>query len=163
MCYHQLEQRDTIENMKTLVINKRASFNYELLEKMEAGLMLLGTEVKSARAGNMSLRGSFVTFRGDEAYLTNATIPPWQIKNAPDNYDPERPRKLLLKKSDLKHLLGSKRAKGLTIVPIRVYTKGPRLKLEIALARGKGRRSKKQILRERDIKRDVDRIIRGKE
>ena len=149
--------------MATHALNKRARHDYILLESLEAGLALLGTEVKSVKAGNISLRGSFVTIHNEEAWLTNATIPPWQMKNAPDDYDPVRPRKLLIKKSELKSLIGAKQAQGLTIIPIRVYTKGPRVKIEIALARGKRKYDKKQAKREHDIKRDVDRLLRGKE
>lgn len=149
--------------MKTLAHNKRAKFDYRLIETYEAGLHLLGTEVKSVRAGNASLRGAFVTIHEGEAWLTNATIPPWQIKNAPANYDPTRPRRLLLKKSELKHLTGSRQAGGLTIIPVRLYPKGGTLKLEIALARGKKKYDKKQQKKERDIARDVERFLRGKE
>ena len=149
--------------MKTLANNKLARFLYAVVETLEAGLVLLGTEVKSVKAGNMSLKGAFVTMRGGEAYLTNATIPPWQVKNAPADYDPTRSRKLLLNKSELKHMIGSKQAKGLTIIPIRVYTKGPRIKIEIALARGKRKHDKKQQKKEKDLERDIDRVLRGKE
>jgi SsrA-binding protein len=149
--------------MRALAFNKRARFDYEILETIEAGLALLGTEVKSVRAGNMSLRGAFVTLHDEEAYLTNATIPPWQIKNAPGDYDPTRPRKLLIKKHEIKHFIGSKKEKGLTMIPLRVYTKGPRIKLEIGLARGKKKYEKKEQKRERDIRRDTERLLRGKE
>lgn len=148
---------------KDLAYNKRAVFDYTILEKLEAGLQLLGTEVKSIRAGHMSLRGAFVTIHNEEAYLTNATIPPWQVKNAPGDYDPIRPRKLLIKKSELKRLIGAKQAQGLTIIPIHVYSNHGKLKLEIALARGKRRFEKKEQKKERDIQRDVDRLLRGKE
>lgn len=149
--------------MKALATNKRARLDYQVLDTLEAGLVLIGTEVKSIKAGNMSLRSSFVTIHGNEAYLINATVPPWQVKNAPADYDPTRSRKLLLKKSELKQLIGSKQSKGLTIIPLRVYTKGPRIKLELALARGKHKRDKRQAKKERDIKRDVERMLRGKE
>jgi len=149
--------------MKDLARNKRATFDYELLERFEAGLVLLGTEVKSVKAGHMSLKGAFVTVREGELYLTNAIIPPWQPKNTPEVYESTRPRKLLLSKGELNALLGSKQAAGLTIIPLRAYTKGPRVKLEIALARGKKQYSKKQAKKERDIRRDVDRLLRGKE
>lgn len=148
---------------KDLAYNKRAVFDYEFLEKLEAGLQLLGTEVKSIRAGHMSLRGAFVTIHNEETYLTNATVPPWQVKNAPGDYDPLRPRKLLIKKSELKRLIGAKQAQGLTIIPIRVYTNHGKIKCEIALARGKKRFEKKEQKREQDIQRDVDRLLRGKE
>lgn len=150
--------------MKDLAFNKRAVFDYQLLETFEAGLSLLGTEVKSVRAGHMSLRGAFVTFHGNRPLLTNATIPPWQPSNTHESYDPARPRPLLLKKSQLKQLLGIKRADGLTIIPIKVYSsKSGKLKLQIALARGKKKYDKKEQIKERDIARDIDQIIRGKE
>lgn len=149
--------------MKVLADNRRARHDYEVLETFEAGLSLLGTEVKSVKAGNVSLRGAFVTVRGNEAYLTNATIPPWQVPNAPADYDPSRSRKLLLKASELKYLAGSHKTQGLTIIPLSLYAKGPRVKLLIALARGRKRWSKKQVLKERDIKRDVERLLRGKD
>lgn len=148
---------------KDLAFNKRAVFDYDLLEKIEAGLQLLGTEVKSIRAGHMSLRGSFVTIHNDELLLTNATIPPWQVKNAPGDYDPQRPRKLLVRKEELKRLIGAKASQGLTIIPIRAYDRNGKLKLEVALARGKKKYEKKEQMKARDIQRDVDRALRGKE
>ncbi len=148
---------------KSLAFNKRVKFDYEILEKIEAGLVLLGTEVKSVKAGNISLKGAFVTIHNEEAYLTNATIPPWQIKNAPSDYDATRSRKLLIKKNELKHLIGSKQREGLTVVPLRVYTKGPKVKMEIALVKGKKKHDKKQVKKERDILRDTERMLRGKE
>lgn len=149
--------------MKLLADNKRARHDYEILDTIEAGLVLLGTEVKSVRAGHMSLRGAFVTIHGAEVWLTNATVPSWQAKNAPADFDPARPRKLLLKSSEIKGLIGSKRARGLTMVPLRVYAKGPRIKLLVALARGRKLWSKKQIKRERDIRRETERVLRGKD
>lgn len=147
---------------KDLSYNKRAKFDHELLETFEAGISLLGTEVKSTKAGHMSLKGAFVTIHDEEAYLTNATIPPWQPKNTKDTYDPTRTRKLLLKKSEIKQLMGSRKSKGLTIVPIRAYNKGGRIKLEIALAKGKKQHEKKQQKKEADIKRDTDRLLSDK-
>jgi len=123
----------------------------------------LGTEVKSVKAGNISLKGSFVTFHGDEPYLINATIPPWQVKNSPVDYDPERSRKILLTKAETRELVGAKQTKGLTIVPVRVYTKGPRVKIEIALAKGKQMVDKKRETREKDIARETQRFLRGKD
>ncbi len=149
--------------MKSLAYNRRATFDYEVLDHFEAGLELLGTEVKSVRAGHMSLRGAFVTIHHSQAYLTNATIPPWQPSNTPETYDPVRPRRLLLKKAELGQLMDTRKAGGLTIIPIRVYNKGPHLKLQIALAKGKKKFDKKQDKKERDIERDVDRLLRGKE
>lgn len=150
--------------MRDLAFNKRASFDYELLERFEAGLQLVGTEVKSVRAGNMSLRGAFVVMHGTQAQLINALIPAWQPANTPEDYDATRPRNLLLNKAELDRLIGAKQAQGLTIVPIRVYNnRSGKLKIEIALAKGKKIHSKKEQKRERDIHRDVDRMLRGKE
>ncbi len=153
----------TLKAMPTLANNKRARFDYEILETFQAGLKLIGPEVKSVRAGNISLKGSFVTIHNNTPYLTNATIPPWQIKNTPENYDPTRPRQLLLKKDEIKRLTGAKQAQGLTIVPLRVYTAGRTIKLDIALARGQKAYSKKEQKKARDIQRDIDRMLRGKE
>lgn len=148
---------------KTLVKNRRATHDYEIIDEIEAGLALLGTEVKSVRAGQMSLQGAFVTIKDDEAWLTNANIPPWQVANSPADYDETRPRKVLIKKSQLKALIGAKQAQGLTILPLSVYSKGPRIKLKIALARGKKKFDKKESKKSHDIKRDVERLLRGKE
>jgi len=150
-------------DMPSLAYNRRAAFDYELLETYEAGLELLGTEVKSVRAGNISLKGAFITIKDEQAWLTNATIPPWQVANSPGDYDPVRPRRLLLGKSELKHLVGLKSTEGLTIVPIKVYNKRSWIKIQIALAKGKRQYNKKQSKKERDIKRDTDRLLRGKE
>ena len=148
--------------MGTLAVNKRAHFDYEFLETYEAGLVLLGTEVKSVKAGNISLKGSFIIIHDDQAYLTNSVVPPWQAANAPSDYDPNRSRKILLKKAELKHLTGN-RQKGLTIVPVRVYTKRSLVKIQIALARGKHRFDKKKEKKEKDIFRETQRFLRGKE
>jgi len=148
---------------KDFAYNKRAVYDYELLEKIEAGISLLGTEVKSVKSGNISLKGSFVTIHNNQAILTNATIPPWQPANTPESYDPTRPRTLLLKKAELKRLIGTRQSQGLTIVPIRAYSKRGRVKVEIALARGKKQYDKKLRKKEQDIKRDTERLLRGKE
>src|SRR3989338_1671328 len=104
--------------------NRRARFDYEILEKYEAGIELLGVEVKSVRGGQMSLEGAFVIVRGGEAFLINSNIPPYQPQNAPQDYDPLRNRKLLLTQKEIKELAGSEKNKSLTIVPISVYNKG---------------------------------------
>ena len=149
--------------MPDYAYNKRAGFDFEILEKFEAGISLLGTEVKSVRKGHMSLRGAFVAIHNREAFLTNATVPPWQVSNAPASYDPVRSRKLLLSASELKYLIGKVTTIGLTIVPIRVYNKGSVIKVEIGLAKGKKQYDKKEKQKERDIKRDAEIYIRGKE
>lgn len=109
--------------------NRKARFNYEVLEKYEAGIELLGTEVKSVRGGQMSLDGAFVVVRGGEVFLINASIPPFQLANAPKDYDPLQNRKLLLTKKEITELAGNEKNKKLTIVPLSVYNKGRKIKI----------------------------------
>ncbi|MBI2631342.1 SsrA-binding protein SmpB [Candidatus Nomurabacteria bacterium] len=137
--------------------NRKARFNYEILEKYETGIELLGTEVKSVRGGQMSLEGAFVIIRGGEAYLINANIPPYQAKNSPSDYEPLRNRKLLLTKKEIAELAGSEKNKSLTIVPIAVYNKGRKIKLEIALVKGKKKFDKRETLKKRDTDREIRR------
>ena len=144
-----------------LVANKKARLEYELLETYEAGIELLGFEVKSLRAGQGSLEGAHVLVRGGEAYLVNMRISPYQPANTPKDYDPERSRRLLLTKSEIGELAGYEHQKGLTIVPISVYNKGRKLKLEIAVARGKKQRDKRQDLKRRDDERDIERTLKN--
>lgn len=140
--------------------NRKARFNYEVLEKYETGIELLGTEVKSVRGGQISLEGAFVIVRGGEAYLINANIPPYQIKNAPKDYDPLRNRKLLLTKKEITELAGSEKNKSLTIVPISVYNKGRKIKVEIALVKGKKRLDKRETIKKRETDREIRREIK---
>jgi SsrA-binding protein len=137
--------------------NRKVHFNYEILQKYETGIELLGTEVKSIREGKMSLDGAFVIVRGGEAYLINANIPPYQIKNAPTDYDPIRNRKLLLIKKEIAELAGSEKNKSLTIVPISVYNKNRKIKLEIALVKGKKKYDKRQTIKKRETEREIRR------
>ena len=137
--------------------NRKARFNYEILEKYEAGIELLGSEVKSVRGGQMSLEGAFVIVRGGETYLINANIPPYQPKNAPKNYDPFRNRKLLLTKKEIAELAGSEKNKSLTIVPISVYNKNRKIKIEIALVKGKKKFDKRETIKKRDTDREIRR------
>lgn len=145
-----------------LIENKRVGFDYTILEEIEAGLQLFGFEVKSLRAGQGSLKGARVVARGGEAYLVGATIPPWQVANAPKSYDPERTRKLLLSRKEIAHVASAEGEKGLTIVPIKVYNKGRNLKLLIAIARGKKKEDKRQSIREREEKRQIRRSLKTK-
>lgn len=147
--------------MTDYIRNKKASFDFELLEKYEAGAVLLGTEVKSLRKGQGKLNGSHVVIRGGEAYLVGASISPYQKANAPDDYDPERVRKLLLSKKELLELFEESEKKGLTLVPIRWYNDGRHVKLEIAIARGKKKHDKRATLKERESKRDINRILKN--
>jgi len=149
--------------MSHYVENRKARFNYEILEKYEVGIELLGTEVKSVRGGQMSLEGAFVIVRGGEAYLINSSVPPYQAKNSPKDYDPLRNRKLLLTKKEIAELAGSEKNKSLTIVPISVYNKNRKIKLEIALVKGKKKFDKRETLKKRDTDREIRRQVRGKE
>jgi SsrA-binding protein len=109
--------------MKEETKNKRAYFDYDFLEKFEAGIILTGQEVKSIKLGRMNLSGSYVIIRNNEAYLINAQIPPYQPQNTPKNYEPTRARKLLLKKDEIRYLIGKSQERGLTLTPLRVYSK----------------------------------------
>ena len=146
--------------MKTLSINKRATYDYEILEKYEAGISLLGCEVKSIKTGHISLKGSYVVIKNNEVYLLNAFIPPYQIKNTPSDYDPRRSRKLLLHKSEIKSLIGKIKQKGLTLVPIKLYTKRGKIKLEFALAKGKKKVDKRDKIKKREMERKMRRVLR---
>lgn len=139
--------------------NRKAHFNYEILEKYEAGIELLGTEVKSVRGGRMSLEGSFIIVRGGEIFLINANIPSYQIKNSPKDYDPLRNRKLLLTKKEIAELAGKEKS-GLTIVPISVYNKGRKIKVEIALAKGKKKYDKRETIKKRETGREIRREMK---
>ena len=137
--------------------NRKARFNYEILEKYEAGIELLGIEVKSVRGGQMSLEGAFVIVRGGEAYLINANIPSYQAKNAPKDYNPIRNRRLLLTKKEIAELADSEKNKSLTIVPISVYNKSRKIKVEIALVKGKKKFDKRETLKKRETDREIRR------
>ena len=147
--------------MSNYAENRKARFDYEILEKYEAGIELLGTEVKSVRGGRMSLEGAFVIVRGGEVFLINANIPPYQIKNAPKDYDPLRNRKILLTKKEIRELGETEQNKSLTIVPISVYNKGSKLKLRLAAAKGKKQFDKRAALKEKDVKREIARTLKN--
>ncbi|MDO8492503.1 MAG: SsrA-binding protein SmpB [bacterium] len=145
----------------SLIENKKAHFNYEILEKLEAGLELLGLEVKSIRNKHGSLEGSHVGVRGNEVFLIGANIPPYQPGNTPKNYDPYRSRKLLLTKAEIKNLLGKEKTKGLTIVPLSVYNKGAKIKISIGVARGKKKYDKRESVKKRELDRDIRRTLKN--
>lgn len=144
----------------SLIENTRAGFDYEILEKLEAGIELLGFEVKSLREKQGSLKGARVVARGGEAYLIGATIPAWQMANAPKGYDPERPRRLLLAKKEIVHISSAESEKGLTIIPLSIYNKQRHLKLSLAVVRGKKARDKRDSIREREEKRRIQRTLK---
>lgn len=143
------------------ILNRRARYDYHLLEKFEAGIALSGSEVKSIKAGKMSLKESFVRIRRGEAWLFNAYVNPYPYANTRD-YDSRRTRKLLLHKKEILKLEQKTRKKGLTLVPVSCYTKRNKIKLEIALARGKKRYEKREAKKRRDLEREVEQEIRGK-
>ena len=147
--------------MPTVATNKRAHFDYQILDKYEAGLVLTGQEVKSVRAGHISLKESFVTLKESELFLTNAHISFYKQAGEVKNYNPTRPRKLLLKKSEIKHLIGKLRLAGLTLVPLRVYTKKRLLKLEFGIGKGKNKFDKREDLKKKDANRDIQRALKN--
>ncbi len=138
--------------------NRQAAFRYNLLERWEAGIQLQGSEVKSIRDGGVQLKDAYAELRDGEVWLQNMHIAPYKPA-AQDNHEPERPRKLLLHKREIERLIGKTAEKGLTLVPTRVYFKGPRAKVEIALARGKDVRDKRRSLKDREQKREIDRAL----
>ncbi|MFN2278078.1 MAG: SsrA-binding protein SmpB [Candidatus Promineifilaceae bacterium] len=149
------------EGIKVIAKNRRASFDYHLLDRFEAGLVLTGTEIKSIRAHQVSLQRSYVQAREDELFLLEANIAPYLHGNR-ENHDPTRPRKLLLHRREINKILDALTMKGLTVVPTRLYLKDGRAKVEIALARGKARHDKRQSIAKRDSDRQVERALREK-
>ena len=148
--------------MANLAYNKKVAFNYEVLEKFTAGIELFGFEVKSLRKGQCTLDGSHVTMRGGEAYLIGAQIAPFQPKNTPEDYDPKRNRRLLLTKKEIILLSQIESKKGLTIVPISVYNKGRKIKVEIASVRGKREFDKRETIKKRDAEREIRRDFKDR-
>ena len=154
--------------VKILAQNKKAYFNYEILEKFEAGISLIGQEVKSLKIRGVNLAGSYVVLRGlteggnPEVFWIGAKIHPYQPKNAPPDYNPERSRKLLLKKSEIKYLIGKLRQKGLTFIPLKLYTKNGKIKLEFAIAKGKKKFDKRESIKKREIEREIRKALKEK-
>lgn len=143
---------------KNLAENRRARFDYDILEKYEAGLELSGQEVKSAKAGRMNLAGSYAVIRGGEAWLLNAHLPPYQPKNAPTDYEPARTRRLLLRREEIKDLLGRLHEKGLSLLPLRAYVKRGLVKLELGLGRSRKSKDKREVLKKRSVEREMRRV-----
>lgn len=144
-----------------LLENKKAYFDYEILEKLEAGLELLGQEVKSLRNKQGSLAGSRALIRGGEAYLVGITVTPYQAKNRPGEIAEQRTVKLLLTKKEINYLAGKAEEKGLTIIPLNIHTSGKKIKAEIGLARGKKKFEKKEKIKKRDTEREMRREMKG--
>ena len=144
---------------KVLATNRKAFFNYEILERAEAGVRLVGTEVKSIREGGLNFRDSFVEFRGGELFLVGSRIGPYSHGNLM-NHPEERDRKLLLHKREILKLGGKTTEKGLTLVPLKAYFKNGRVKIEIGLARGKRAHDKREAIKRRDIERETRQAVR---
>jgi len=164
----------------SLAENRRARYDYNVLEKVEAGIELFGHEVKSAKSGRIQIAGSYAVFRsssaprlrqdfggqggvggrgGVELFLINSEIPPYQPKNTPADYNPSRSRRLLLKKSELKSLLGKKQERGLTIVPLRAYVKRGLIKIELGLGKSRKKHDKREMIKKRDTEREIRRKL----
>ncbi|KKW22396.1 MAG: SsrA-binding protein [Parcubacteria group bacterium GW2011_GWA1_51_12] len=146
-------------SMPAYAENRKARFDYEILETYEAGIELLGFEVKAIRSGRIMLTGAFAIPRGPELWLTNASIPAYQPENTPRGYDPERARRLLLHKSEIATLIGKSRTAGLTIVPLRVYSKNRRIKVLLGVARRKKQFDKREKIKKRDMAREAARTL----
>jgi len=141
--------------MKSLSENRRAKFDYEILEKLEAGIELLGHEVKSAKGGRFELSGSYALIRKNEAWLLNSRIPAYQPNNAPESYDPGRTRRLLLNRDEIKNLHGRLGEKGLSLIPLRVYIKKNLVKVELGLGRARKKEDKREYLKKKTARREM--------
>ena len=146
--------------MKIIAENRKAYFNYKILEKFEAGISLIGQEVKSIKMRGVNLAGSYVVLKDGEEFWIGAKISPYQPKNAPLDYNPERSRKLLLKKSEIKYLTGKAKQKGLTLVPLKVYTKKGKIKLEFGVAKGKKKFDKRELIKKREAEKEIKRELK---
>ena len=144
----------------SLITNRKAGFNYEIMETYPAGIELFGYEVKSLKKSQGSIEGARVTVRGNEAFVVGMTIPPYQTNNTPKEYDSTRNRKLLLNKKEIIDLEKAEKTKGLTVIPISVYNKGTKIKLDIAIARGKKKFDKRETLKKKDASRDIARDLK---
>ena len=147
--------------MKILAQNKKAYYNYEILEKFEAGISLIGQEVKSLKTRGVNLAGNYVVLKNEEVFWVGANVHPYQPKNAPPDYNPERSRKLLLKKSEIKYLIGKSQQRGLTLIPLKLYTtRSGRIKLDFAIARGQKKFDKREQIKKREIERKIQQALR---
>lgn len=142
------------------ILNKSATFNYEVLDKYQAGLVLFGHEVKAIKNGQLSLKGSYITIKNAEAYLIKSSVSLYKKAGPMPSYDPERPRKLLLTRQEINKLLGKLKQKGLTLIPLRVYNKRNLIKLEFALVSPKKKFDKKESIKKREVDRQIQRALK---
>jgi SsrA-binding protein len=147
--------------MTTCLSHKKAHFDYEILKTYEAGIVLSGHEVKSIRANRGKLEGGFVIIRGSEAFVVGVNINPYQAQNQLKKYDAERARKLLLSKKELLEIEKDTETAGLTAIPLKLYNSGRHIKLEIAVVKGKKKHDKRESIKARDTKRDIERILKN--
>lgn len=148
--------------MPTLAKNPRAKFDFDILKEYEAGIVLSGQEVKSVRGGNVSLKGAYATIHGEELWLINAHIGAYKKAGPLKDYEPTRSRKLLLHNREIKELLGKVQSQGLTLIPLSVYTRGRRLKVELGLGRGRKKYEKREVIKKRAIQKEIHQILRKK-
>ncbi|MEK7651227.1 MAG: SsrA-binding protein SmpB [Patescibacteria group bacterium] len=146
--------------MSSLAFNKRASFDYDIQEKIEAGIELKGFEVKAVKSGHMQIAGSYAVIRHNEAWLLNAHIPPYQPKNTPKEYEPNRSRRLLITKKEIEYLTGKLHEKGLTLLPLEVYTKRGLIKLKLGLGKPLKKADKRDAIRKKEVDREIQRAVR---
>jgi SsrA-binding protein len=144
-----------------VVTNRRARHKFEWVEKFEAGIVLRGSEVKALRGGKAQMTDAYAVVDGGEVWLRKLHIPPYEFASS-DAHEPERPRKLLLHREEIERLIGKTAQKGLTLIPTRIYFKGPRAKVELALARGKEGRDRRREIADRDVRREVEREFKGR-
>jgi SsrA-binding protein len=144
-----------------VVTNRRARHKFEWVEKLEAGIVLTGSEVKALRGGKAQMTDAYAVVDNGEVWLRKLHIPPYEFATS-DAHEPERPRKLLLHREEIERLIGKTAQKGLTLIPTRIYFKGPRAKVELALARGKEGRDRRREIADRDVRREVEREFKGR-
>ena len=147
--------------MANFAQNRKAHFNYEIIEKITAGIELLGFEVKAVKAGRITLDGAYVIIRGGEAFLVGTQVTSIQPKNTPKDYDERRNRKLLLTKKEIKRLAGMENQQGLTIIPLSVYNIGYKIKVDLGIARGKKNKDKRESIKKRESSREMDRTLKN--
>lgn len=146
--------------MEIIAENKKALFDYEVLDKYQAGIVLIGQEVKAIKQGRINLQGSYVVLKDNELFLLNANVPPYQPKNAPKDYDPKRSRKLLLTKREIDKIIGKTHQKGLTLAPLKVYNHLGKIKIEFAVMKGKKQIDKREQIKRREVDIEIRRALK---
>ncbi len=146
--------------MNIYASNRRVVFDYHILETIEAGIELTGFETKAVRLGRININGSYAIIKNNQIWLLNAAISPYQPQNLPSEFSGERTKRLLLKKKEIQNLIGRTKEKGLTLVPLRVYSRGERIKIGIALARKKLKSDKREIIKKKEIKKEIGKFLK---